>query len=116
VNVLPGTARRTAGGLSEVTLADGTRALSADRLEGRVGLVVYPWEVTLAREAPLDSAQNHVRARIATIVPFGNRVRVQVGPLAAEITAASAERLALAVGEPVVASFKATSTRLVPLG
>jgi molybdate transport system ATP-binding protein len=116
VNVLPGTARRAAGGLAEVALADGTRILSADRLEGAVGLVIYPWEVTLAREAPPDSAQNHVRAAIASIVPFGNRVRVQVGPLAAEITAASAERLALAVGEQIVASFKATSTRLVPLG
>jgi ABC-type sulfate/molybdate transport systems ATPase subunit len=116
VNVLPGTARRAASGLAEVALADGTRVLSADRLEGAVGLVVYPWEVTLAREAPPDSAQNHVRAAIASIVPFGNRVRVQVGPLAAEITAASAERLGLVVGERIVASFKATSTRLVPLG
>jgi ABC-type sulfate/molybdate transport systems ATPase subunit len=116
VNVLPGTARQAASGLAEVALADGTRVLSADRLEGAVGLVVYPWEVTLAREAPPDSAQNHVRAAIASIVPFGNRVRVQVGPLAAEITAASAERLGLVVGERIVASFKATSTRLVPLG
>ena len=31
------------------------------------------------------------------------------------MTAASAERLALAEGERVVASFKATATRLVPL-
>jgi hypothetical protein len=38
-----------------------------------------------------------------------------VGPLAAELTAASAERLGLRVGEVVVASFKATATRLVPL-
>jgi molybdopterin-binding protein len=38
-----------------------------------------------------------------------------VGPLTAEVTSASAERLALAEGEPVVASFKATATRLVPL-
>jgi molybdate transport system ATP-binding protein len=116
VNVLTGTGRRAAGGLAEVTLPDGTRILSADRLEGTVGLVVYPWDVTLAREAPPDSAQNHVRAPITSIVPYGNRVRVQVGPLAAEITAASAERLGLAVGERIVASFKATSTRLVPLG
>jgi molybdate transport system ATP-binding protein len=116
VNFLAGTARPAGHGLAEVTLADGTRVLSADRLDGSVGLVVYPWDVTLAREAPPDSAQNHVRARITSLVPLGNRVRVQVGPLAAEITAASAERLALVVGEPVVASFKATSTRLVPLG
>jgi molybdopterin-binding protein len=40
---------------------------------------------------------------------------VRVGPLTAELTAASVERLALVVGDPVVASFKATGTRLVPL-
>jgi molybdopterin-binding protein len=38
-----------------------------------------------------------------------------VGPVTAEVTAASAERLALAPGEAVVASFKATAARLVPL-
>jgi molybdopterin-binding protein len=48
-------------------------------------------------------------------VPVANRVRVRVGPLTAEITHASAERLGLRQGEPVVASFKATGTRLVPL-
>jgi len=34
---------------------------------------------------------------------------------ASSITAASVERLGLRPGEPVVASFKATGTRLVPL-
>jgi molybdopterin-binding protein len=42
-------------------------------------------------------------------------VRVRVGPLVAEITALSAERLELRVGEVVVASFKATAARLMPL-
>ena len=114
-NLLPGRARRGAGGLTEVTLADGTRLLSTDALEGDVGVVVYPWEVTLAREAPTDSTQNHVAAPIAGLVPVGNRVRVRVGPLTAEVTAASAERLELRTGDRVVASFKATGTRLVPL-
>jgi molybdopterin-binding protein len=36
--------------------------------------------------------------------------------LAAEVTAASVERLELAVGDVVVATFKATAARLVPLG
>jgi molybdopterin-binding protein len=42
-------------------------------------------------------------------------VRVRVGPLTAEVTASSAERLALASGGKVYATFKATGTRLVPL-
>jgi molybdopterin-binding protein len=71
--------------------------------------------VSVAREQPADSALNHVRAPVSSIVPLGNRARVRVGPLTAELTAASVERLALVVGDPVVASFKATGTRLVPL-
>jgi molybdopterin-binding protein len=58
---------------------------------------------------------NHVRGEIRSLVELGNRVRVRVGPLTAEITAASSERLGLREGEPVVASFKATAARLVPL-
>ncbi len=114
-NLLRGLARIAPSGLTEVTLADGTRIFSTDRLEGHVGAVVHPWEIAVAREAPADSAQNHVTAPIASLVPVANRVRVRIGPLTAEITAASAERLALRQGERVVASFKATGTRLVPL-
>jgi molybdopterin-binding protein len=73
-------------------------------------------EVAIAREAPVDSALNRVTAPIVSLVPGGNRVRVRVGPIVAELTAPSVERLGLVVGEVVVASFKATATRLVPLG
>ena len=45
---------------------------------------------------------------------MGNRVRVQVGPVVAEITAASAERLDLRPGATATASFKATAARLFP--
>jgi molybdate transport system ATP-binding protein len=114
-NLIPGTARPTGDGLTEVALEDGTRLFSTDVGEGRVGVVVYPWEVAIARAAPLDSTQNHVRAEIATLVPVANRVRVRVGALTAEITAASSERLGLRPGDTVYASFKASGTRLVPL-
>ena len=72
-------------------------------------------DLDLARTRRGDSAQNHVRAPIESIVPVGNRRRVRVGPLTAEVTAASAERLGLKEGEVVVAAFKATATRLTPL-
>jgi molybdate transport system ATP-binding protein len=114
-NLVPGDARATGDGLTEVLLEDGTRVLSTDPGEGRVGVVVYPWEITVARAAPVDSAQNHLQATIATLVPVANRMRVRVGPLTAEITAASADRLALRPGDVVFASFKASGTRLVPL-
>ena len=114
-NLLTGTARRRPDGLTEVTLEDGTRVVSTDELEGPVGVVVHPWEISLSRVESADSAQNHLRATIESIVPVGNRRRVRLGLLTAEITAASAERLELKEGETVVAAFKASATRLTPL-
>jgi molybdate transport system ATP-binding protein len=114
-NLLPGRARLTGDDLTAVVLDDGTRILSTDRGEGRVGVVVYPWEITVSREMPLDSAQNHLLGPIMSLVPVANRVRVRVGPITAEVTVASAERLGLRLGEVVVASFKASGTKLVPL-
>jgi molybdate transport system ATP-binding protein len=113
--LLPGRARPGSDGLTEVELDDGTLVFSAERGVGRVGVVLHPWEITLARSAPTDSARNHLRAPIAALVPDGDRVRVRVGPLTAEITAAAARELELKPGLTVVASFKATGARLVPL-
>jgi molybdate transport system ATP-binding protein len=113
--LLRGRAGRS-GDLTRVTLADGTAIASTDTAAGDVAAVVYPWEVTLARGEPSDSAHNHVRGRVTAVVPVANRVRVTVGPVTAEITAASAERLALREGDELVASWKAAATRLVPFG
>jgi molybdopterin-binding protein len=79
--------------------------------------VVYPWEVSVARtHAPdADSALNVVRGQVGSLVEVANRVRVRVGPVTAEVTAASAARLELAEGGIAYATFKATGTRLVPL-
>ncbi len=114
-NLLPGVARPGPGGLTEVALDSGGLVYSSDAGAGRVAVAVYPWEVSLARRTPDDSAANHVRAPVASAVSIGNRVRVRVGGLVAEITAASAERLGVREGEVLVASFKATASRIVPL-
>ncbi len=114
-NLLHGTAAPGPDGLTEVTLDDGGLVWTTSAGSGRVAIAVYPWEVALAREIPDDSAVNHVRAPVASLVSLGNRVRVRVGPLTAEVTAGSVERLALGEGEVVVASFKATGARLLPL-
>jgi molybdate transport system ATP-binding protein len=115
-NLLHGTARAAPDGLTEVVLDGGGSVYSADAGSGRVGLAVHPWEISVGREQPDDSAVNHLTAPVRSLVVVGNRVRVRVGPLAAEVTAASVERLELAVGDVVVATFKATAARLVPLG
>ena len=113
--LLEGTAAASSHGLTEVVLDAGGTAWSSDPATGRVGLAIYPWEVSLARELPSDSAVNHIRATVASVVPLGNRTRVRVGPIVAEVTTASAERLQIREGDVVVASFKATATRLLPL-
>ena len=112
-NLLRGVASVSANGLTEVALDAGFTAYSADEARGRVALAVYPWEVSVARDAPDDSAVNHLRAPIASIVTLGNRARVRIGPVTAEVTTQSAERLGLREGEVVVASFKATGARLL---
>ncbi len=113
-NVLWGHARPGRGGLTEIALEDGTLLYSTHEAAGEVGVVVYPWEISLARDVPADSALNHVRATVRSLVALGNRVRVRAGALTAEVTTASAERLELREGDVVVASFKATGTRLLP--
>ena len=114
-SLLLGTARQGENGLTEVVLDGGGSAWSTESASGRVGIAIQPWEVTLDRSPTPDSSLNHVGGRITSIVPVGNRARVRVGELVAEITAASLERLQLVEGDEVVASFKATAARLVSL-
>jgi molybdate transport system ATP-binding protein len=112
-NVLSGVAARTASGLTGILLDAGPTIFAADAGSGRIDVVVYPWDVSLAREAPNDSALNHVRDEIVSLTPLGNRARVRLKLLTAEVTAASVERLELRPGDSVVASFKATQARLL---
>ncbi len=114
-SLLEGVARPGASGLTEVTLDAGGVVFSTDAAAGRVAVAVFPWEVSLSRLAPDDSAINHVQATVASVVPLGNRARVRVGPITAEVTTASVDRLGITAGDVVVASFKATAARLLPL-
>jgi molybdate transport system ATP-binding protein len=112
-NLLHGRALR--GDLTAIVLSSGERIFSTDDAEGDVGVVVYPWEISVARTPVHDSALNVVRGEIGSVIEVGNRVRVRIGPVTAEVTAPSAERLELARGGVAYATFKATGTRLVPL-
>jgi molybdate transport system ATP-binding protein len=113
--LLHGVAEPGTRGLTRVALDVGGEAWTSDTGAGRVALAVHPWEVSVSRSAPDDSTVNHITAPIISLVTIGNRVRVRVGPLAGEITSNSAERLMLREGDVVVASFKATAARLIPL-
>lgn len=114
-NLLAGVAGPGRDGLTEVVLDGGGTVWTTDGGSGRVAVAVYPWEVSISREMPHDSALNHLRAPVVSLVSLGNRVRVRVGPVTAEVTTGSAERLGLREGDIVVASFKATGARLLPV-
>jgi ABC-type sulfate/molybdate transport systems ATPase subunit len=119
VNYVPGSAFRR-GDLTEVRAVEGTAVLlSTDAAAGPVAAIVAPWDVAISVEAPAGSALNSVTGPVVHLAGVGNRVRVAVaGPptIVAEITDESARRLALSPGVRVVASWKATGTRLVRVG
>ena len=112
--LLAGHAVGTQDGLTEVALDSGFTAWSADPATGPVNVAVYPWDVSLGLAEPDDSRMNHLRAPVISVAPMGNRVRVHIGPVVAEITAVSADRLDLHPGAVMTASFKATAARLFP--
>jgi molybdate transport system ATP-binding protein len=111
-NLLNGYGEQAAG-VTHVRLEDGTIVTTADDAQGDVVLAVYPWDITISVVPPNDSAMNLICAPIRGIAEIGNRVRVSIGPVSAEITAESRQRLGLAVGQTAFASFKATGTRVV---
>jgi molybdate transport system ATP-binding protein len=117
VNYFAGTAV-SHGNLTEVRAHGWARPLlSTDGAAGSVGIVVYPWEISLAPQAPEGSALNAVAGSVRRVTPMGNRARVTVDgrpSIVAEVTEESVRHLGLAPGVPVVASWKATATRLVP--
>jgi molybdenum ABC transporter ATP-binding protein len=113
-NLLEGIAESGPDGLTRFRLDAERVVYSTDKARGRAALVVYPWDVSVGRVAADDSALNHLGGEIVSLVQVGNRVRVRLPFLTAEITAASAERLELRPGDAVVASFKATQARLLP--
>jgi molybdate transport system ATP-binding protein len=111
-NLLNGYGERS-DGVSRVQLVDGTVVTTTDEARGEVVLAVYPWDITVSTLPPNDSAMNLINAPIRGIAELGNRIRVSIGPVSAEITAESLRRLGLEVGQPAYASFKATGTRVV---
>lgn len=121
-SVLEGDARRAADGLTAVALRGGGILLSTDTATGPVSAIVRPWDVALERFdaqaiEPGGSARNHLPARVVSMTPLGNHVRVGLAlpqPLSADVTAAAAATLELAPGATVAATFKATATRLLP--
>jgi molybdate transport system ATP-binding protein len=96
-----------------VALDRGGAVHIADPAQGAVSVLVAPWQITVSHAVAEDSALNHLPGRVERVVPLGNRVRVVVAGITAEITPESAARLELRPGADAVVSWKATSARVV---
>jgi molybdate transport system ATP-binding protein len=116
--VLAGTASGSASGITRVELDGGGVVHSSDEATGPVAVSIHPWEIALGPPGaePDGSAQNRLPAEVVSVTTIGSRTRVGLAagqPLVAEVTTASAERLALRPGSRVAAVWKATATRLI---
>jgi molybdate transport system ATP-binding protein len=81
-----------------------------------VTATLAPSDVALHIERPEGSPRNVMKGEIEEVAVLGERARVRVRtspPLVAEITAGSVDRLRLAAGGQVWASFKAVEVHLV---
>ena len=87
---------------------------SERRASGRVGVAVYPWEVTISAP-PSNGHVNAITAPLASLVPDGGRLRVRVGPLTAECPREELDRLGLRRGDLGCASFAPAHARLIAL-
>ncbi len=117
--VLTGTAEPDADGLTLIRLDGGGEVTFPEAATGPVAVAVYPWDVTLAPRGALDpgSARNHLDVEVVSVTTVGNRVRVGLAapqPLIAELTEPAVAHLGVRPGTRVIASWKATATRLLP--
>jgi molybdate transport system ATP-binding protein len=112
-NVLAGEATPLSGGGAEVRLDRGPTVRSAEAGTGRVGVAVYPWELTVATEPPAANGVNAIGGAVSGLEPEGDRVRVRVGELVAECAVEEVERLGLRRGGQVFLLFAPEQTRLV---
>jgi len=118
--VLTGTAEPASDGLTRVRLDGGGEVTSTEPGHGPVAVTVFPWEIALAPPGRVDpgSARNHLDVEVVSVTAVGSRVRVGLAapqPLTAELTEPAVRALALEAGSRVVATWKATATRLLPL-
>jgi ABC-type sulfate/molybdate transport systems ATPase subunit len=115
-NLLRGRVAAAGNGVARVCLEDGVIVSTAEPAQGEVVLAIYPWDITVGTDPPHDSALNVVSGPVRTITELGNRARVGVGPVTAEITMESLVRLGLETGRVAHVAFKATATRVVASG
>jgi molybdate transport system ATP-binding protein len=108
-NLLPGVARRNAGG-THVLLEQGTEIRSTAALEGRVAVAIHPWEIDARTTPPATGELNALAGPVVSVTPQGGRARVRIGGVLAECATADAP----APATLAYAVFSPEHARLVP--
>jgi len=117
-NVLPARVESVAADLTTLRVADQLIEVTAEPPAGDDFplLCVRPDDVVISRDPSTTSARNSFAGTIVRLEPIGRRVRIVLDcgfPLVANVTIRSARDLALAEGDVVTASFKATLPHLL---
>jgi len=120
-NILHGEVTSQSDCLTIIGVAGQQIQAVSDLPTGSPVTVYLPYEdVTISlpsAEATSTSARNRLRGTIIRTLPFGSQLKVTLNcgfNLAAVITGRSWKELGLEVGREVVATFKASSVRLLP--
>ena len=114
-NVVRGVATPTGEG-SRLTTVDGAEiVVPGPGISGPAAAVVHPRHLTIERAPAGAGCTGALSGTVTALVPSAQGMRVYFGALIAEIDAAQASHLRLAVGDTVTTTFAAGGVRLVPV-
>lgn len=116
-NFFFGTVLETGNGKTSVQAGKKSVMLQSNQTaEGTLSVMIYPWDIRLAKMRPANGTVNTVEGTVINILPYGNRVRVEmegVLPLTAEIAAEALEHLELREQDKVYAMIEPASVQLL---
>jgi molybdate transport system ATP-binding protein len=116
-NFFPGTVLAVGNGKTSVQAGEkGMMLQSSQSAEGHLSVMIYPWDIRLAKMRPANGTINTVEGTVMNILPYGNRVRVEMEgalPLTAEISAEALEYLGLREQDKVYAMIDPGSVQLL---
>lgn len=116
VNIIEGSIMNWKDGIGRVKSDDKEIEVLTDIKEGEVALFLRPENVILSKELHHSSARNNFKCEVRGILfkEVGIEIFLNCGlPLISFITRPSFENLNLKIGDPVYASFKASSIHVV---
>jgi len=119
-NILHGNIISQEGGLVLIEIGKQRIEVVSELAAGiKVSIFLHYDDITISNvtgEQAYNSARNHLRGIVTRILPLGSQARVTVDcsfPLTALVTRRSCEELGLEIGREVIASFKATTVRVL---